>query len=60
MAMRTRQRRALPHRLYDDEGHQDSLTHWTGHYFERLRKLGVSNDDLSLMSEENPRRVLAW
>lgn len=29
-------------------------------FFERLRALGVPDGDLSLMSEENPRRILAW
>ena len=29
-------------------------------FFERLRSHGILEDDLRLMSEENPRRVLAW
>jgi phosphotriesterase-related protein len=29
-------------------------------FFERLRSLGISEDDLRVMSEANPSRVLAW
>jgi predicted metal-dependent phosphotriesterase family hydrolase len=29
-------------------------------FFDRLRDLGVSQDELDLMTIENPRRILAW
>jgi phosphotriesterase-related protein len=29
-------------------------------FFDRLRALGVSDDELRLVTEENPRKILAW
>jgi phosphotriesterase-related protein len=54
--------------LSSDRCHRSDLTAFGGvgyahvftTFFDRLRTLGVSQDELDLMTIENPRRVLAW
>jgi phosphotriesterase-related protein len=54
--------------LSSDRCHRSDLTAFGGvgyghvftTFFERLRGLGVSQDELDLMTIENPRRILAW